>query len=89
MNKIKNKIQIDLSYFKYATLEKIEDSKFNGKHPNEINIGRKTHGVIIQYPLIGQSCCVGDLITSEVIEILDKNTFKTLNSTYKITYDNE
>ena len=89
MSKIKDKIQIDLSKFKYASLEKIADNKFNGNHPNKINKGRKSYGVIIQYPIVGQSCYVGDLITSVVTEILDKNTFKTLNSTYKIIYDDK
>jgi len=88
MSKIEKTI-IDLSKFKFATLEKIEDNKFNNNHPNGINIGRKSYGVIIQRPVIGQSCYVGDLITSVVIEVIDDNTFKTLNSTYKITYDDK
>lgn len=89
MSKIENKIQINLPIFKYAGLEKIADNKFNGNHPNKINTGRKSYGLIIQYPIIGQSCYVGDLITSVVTEILDNNTFKTINSTYKIIYDNK
>jgi hypothetical protein len=86
MSKIEE-IKINLSDFRLATLEKITDDKFNGAHPNGVNVGRKSYGIVVQEPIVGQSCVVGDLITSIVIEVVDKNSFKTLNSTYKIVYD--
>lgn len=69
-----------------ARIIKLTDDKFNGRHPNKINVGYEKEGILFQPPIVGQSCCVGSLCTSVVTEVIDDSTFKTLNSTYKIEY---
>jgi hypothetical protein len=70
-----------------AILTKLKDNKFNNEHPNNINEGYVSKGMVYQEPEIGKRCIVGDLRTSTVTEIINDNTFKTLNSTYSITYE--
>lgn len=65
-------------------ITKLTDDVFNGKHPNKINVGYVKEGILWQAPIVGQSCCVGSLATSVVTEVIDENTFRTMNSTYKI-----
>lgn len=70
-------------------ITKISDDKFNGKHPNNINEGFNTTGILYNYPTIDTCCYIGSLRTSLVTEILESDSeksliFKTLNSTYKI-----
>lgn len=90
MSKLKQP-KIDLSRFVYATITKLSDDKFNGRHPNLIDEGYTSSGVVITKPTIGYSCIVGGLRTSNVTKILSETkkevTFKTLNSTYKLTYN--
>lgn len=64
-------------------LTKISDDKFNGEHPNEINEGYTTIGEELLPLKVGESYICGDLQTSTVTEIIDDQTFKTRNSTYK------
>jgi hypothetical protein len=70
-----------------ATLTKLKDNKFDNNHPNNINEGYISKGTVYQEPEVGKRCTVGDLRTSTVTEIIDDNTFKTLNSTYSIIYE--
>lgn len=90
MNKLKQP-KIDLSMFVYATITKLSDDKFNGKHPNFIDKGYTSNGVVMMKPMVGYPCIVGSLRTSTVTEIVSetkkKIVFKTLNSTYKLEYD--
>ena len=90
MSKLKQ-TKIDLSRFVYATITKLSDDKFNGRHPNLIDKGYTSNGVVVMKPLVGYSCIVGGLRTSTVTEIVSetkkKIVFKTLNSTYKLEYD--
>lgn len=72
---------------KKAKLTKLSDDKFNGNHPNNVNEGNVYSGSVYQEPNVGSVCIVGDLRTSIITEIIDNNTFKTLNSTYKIEYE--
>lgn len=66
-------------------IEKISDEVFNGKHPNEINVGYISEGKLY-YDLIVDDCCyVGNLRTSAVTEILSEDTFRTRNSIYKLS----
>jgi hypothetical protein len=76
----------DTHEIRRARLTKISDNAFDGKHPNKINVGYVKEGIVFQEPLVGQSCCIGSLCTSEVTEVIDENNFKTLNSTYRIEY---
>lgn len=69
---------------KSVRLIKIEDNTFKGKHPKNILVGFIAEGMLLQEPLVGYSCCVNDFCTSRVEEIIDDNTFRTLNSVYKI-----
>lgn len=89
MSKIKRP-EIDLSKFAFGTLTKMSDDKFNGKHPNNIDEGYVSSGIITAKPIVGYSCVVGHLVTSIVTEIISENkkkiVFKTLNSTYKLEY---
>jgi hypothetical protein len=72
--------------FSKGRLTKLKDNIFNGKHPNKIYEGHTVEGIIWQEPIVGQSCVVGDLTTSVIVEVIDEGTFKTKNSTYKIEY---
>jgi len=65
-------------------ITKLSDDKFNGKHPNGIYEGHETVGLEFAAPKVGERYNVQGLSTSLVTEIVDENTFKTLNSTYKI-----
>lgn len=78
------------------SLKKIKDTKFNGKHPNNINEGNQIVGTAISQILIGQPFyIVRDMKvrkTSLVVSIqpiIDKNkvVFNTLNSEYELTKD--
>ena len=77
--------------FKYYKLTKLSDDKFSGKHPNDIYERHTVYGTSILPPDPGQSFVLsnvtgdsfGYFYTSMVTELLDENTFKTLNSTYK------
>ena len=72
---------------KKVSIIKLSDDKFNNNHPNGINTGYKKSGVELVPPTIGEAYWVGNnWRTSTVIEIINKRIFKTLNSTYKITY---
>lgn len=90
MSKLKQ-TKIDLSRFIYATITKLSDDKFNGRHPNLIDKGYTSSGVVLMKPIVGYSCIVGGLRTSMVTEIVSetkkKIVFKTLNSTYKLEYN--
>lgn len=76
---------------KKGTIKKLSDDKFEGKHPNGIFEGYTKTGLILETPKIGESFYIGSLGTSVVTEIVkeegNKVTFKTLNSTYELTYD--
>lgn len=65
-------------------LTKLTDDKFEGKHPNGFYEGYVEEGYIMGYPVVGQGFYIGSLQTSTVTEVIDSNTFKTLNSTYKL-----
>lgn len=67
-------------------LTKIEDTKFNGVHPNRINVGVSYTGKLMIEPTLGCGVFIYNdtFHTSNITEIIDKNTFKTLNSIYKI-----
>lgn len=70
-------------------LIKLTDDVFNGNHPNNIGEGYVARGFIVQKPVVGSSCIVGDLRTSTVTKVLKDGVFKTLNSTYKLEIINE
>lgn len=69
-------------------LTKVSDDRYNGNHPNGINEGYECVGTPIGPLEVGTRFGVTGpkrfLVTSEVIKIIDENTFKTRNSTYKI-----
>jgi hypothetical protein len=71
-----------------ATLIKISDDMFEGRHPNGINEGFKQIGGYIAGPIVGERYRFNNLTTSTVTEITEDNDesvdFKTNNSTYKI-----
>jgi len=66
-------------------VEKISDEVFNGKHPNEINVGYFTEGILYEDIFVEDCCYVGWLRTSPVVEIISEDTFKTMNSIYKLS----
>ncbi len=74
---------------KKGTIEKISDNKFNGKHPNGINIGYTKEGLFDTYPKIDEHFYIGAMRTSIVTSIVsitpNCTIFDTLNSTYKLT----
>ncbi len=70
---------------------KLSDDVFDGDHPNGVYAGFTVTGVFEQKPTVGESFRIcstkyynESLTTSEVIEIIDEFTFKTMNSTYKL-----
>jgi hypothetical protein len=71
-----------------ATLIKISDDMFEGRHPNGINEGFKEIGGYITGPIVGERYKFNNLTTSTVTEITEQDdncvNFKTQNSTYKI-----
>jgi hypothetical protein len=71
------------------TLIKLSDDKFKGAHPNGIGEGFTFKGTIFNEPIVGERFGItasfnSFLITSEVIELLEDNKFKTKNSTYQL-----
>jgi hypothetical protein len=71
-----------------ATLIKISDDVFEGRHPNGINEGFKKIGGYITGPIVGEKYKFNNLTTSTVTEVTEQDdnsvNFKTRNSTYKI-----
>ena len=74
-------------------LTKLSDDKFDGKHPNFINEGFVISGSLINDLTIGEplfmDCDENEyhfnwFHTSVVEKIINENTFKTKNSTYRI-----
>lgn len=66
-------------------LEKITELP-DARHPNNIEVGYIKTGLFVSEPIVGKSFWIGyNWATSTVTEIIDKNTFKTLNSTYRWT----
>jgi len=85
MSKIEQKeIPIEILAIKRVRLTKLSDDVFEGKHPNGIHAGWVEEGRLWKAPIVGERCVVGRFHTSTVTEIIDENTFKTKNSTYKI-----
>ncbi len=76
---------------KRIKLIKLSDDHFNGNHPNGINEGFTTAGLLVYLPKVGERFYLAgtNFSTSIVIEELNKdNIFKTTYSTYKIEYLN-
>ena len=77
----------------YVKLQKISDDRFDGRHPNFIDVGHTVYGRVLEdlevakrFRLVdvkGDSNCY--FYTSNVLKIIDENTFITLNSTYKVS----
>ena len=76
----------------YVKLVKLSDDKFGGAHPNNVYVGMTVYGEMINNVKVGESLMLtnvrgefyGWFHTSPIVEIIDENTFKTLNSTYHI-----
>lgn len=74
-------------------IEKVEDTKFNGEHPNGINVGYVLEGYMFEEPEVGKPVGVigshlRDIVTSTVqkVEKTGKGwEVETLNSKYIIT----
>ena len=75
-------------------LTKESDDKFKGSHPNGITEGFALEGDLMFDVVVGECLEMYHLVhdnwdwfhTSTVTEIVDENTIKTKNSTYKIEY---
>lgn len=73
-------------------LYKISDDVFEGKHPNDIGAGFEIIGHVVTPLEVGGALFIDHCThrmyewfhTSTITEIIDEQTFKTLNSTYKI-----
>ena len=73
-----------------ARITKVSDDRFGGNHPNGINEGYVTQGIVKGKPVIGERYYVGvGFSTSIVTNIISKTMFKTLYSTYRIEYINK
>ena len=75
---------------KQVKLTKLEDTKFDGNHPNKMFVGIERTGIqtdelVIGRPFIIYGTKLGNgFCTSHVTKINDDNTFNTENSLYKI-----
>jgi len=96
MRKATNKNNINFDKYQHLPIkvEKVEDTQFDGKHPNGYNPGFKIDGCSVNLYLSNQHCCLfvdyGNLWfhTSEVQkqeEFEGYDLLHTLNSVYKVT----
>lgn len=68
---------------KQIRLTKLKEVE-NPRHPNNIPEGEVHEGIYLNDPVIGERFyCGWGWSTSKVVEVIDSNTFKTLNSIYK------
>lgn len=83
---------------KQVTLIKLSDDAFEGKHPNDIYAGNTYTGTTSEEVKIDQSVFINQnneklFYTSTVKKIVNETdneiVFKTLNSTYKLSFVNE
>ena len=73
-------------------LTKINDDKFKGHHPNQINEGFSIIGTITNNVSVGDALFLVTpedkryhyFHTSVITEIIDESKFKTFNSTYEV-----
>lgn len=69
-------------------LKKIEDSKFEGKHPTGINEGYIGEGICQNNLIVGECAYLifesRYFRTSTITEIIDHNCVRTQNSIYEI-----
>lgn len=88
MSKFKGvKIPIKIFTGKMVKLTKLSDDVFEGNHPNKIYEGYEKEGVELEIPKVDERYYVGQWFsTSPIKEIINKNLFKTLYSTYKLDY---
>lgn len=60
------------------------------KDSPHVKVGESIKGFIIQFPVIGNKCIVGNVQTSNVVNILDAGDshvkFETLNSIYLLQW---
>ena len=76
----------------YVKLQKVSDDRFDGRHPNFIDVGHTVYGKVLEDLEVAKSFRLVDVkgdssgyfYTSNVLEIINENTFTTLNSTYKV-----
>lgn len=76
----------------YVKVVKLSDEVFEGKHPNFVNKGYTVYGEIAESLEVGKwlwlnkarGDAYGWFHTSVVTEIIDENTFRTMNSIYHI-----
>ena len=96
MRKATNKNNINFDKYQHLSIkvEKVEDTKFDGEHPNGYNPGFKIEGCAINSYLSNEHCCLfvtyGDrwFHTSEVQKQEEHQGYDllhTLNSVYKVT----
>lgn len=82
---------------KYIKLTKLEDLKFDGNHPNGINVGNtRIQGRCIEEPKVGEQLILqsgisyGTCWTSKVVSFnKDKMILTTENSVYKVDIHEE
>jgi hypothetical protein len=87
---MENKIEV---CGKSVTLTKVEDTKFEGLHPNGIGAGYVKTGAAVNDVEVGNvfmvSSGMGVMRTSLVVGVNDDMTFNTENSVYKIEITDE
>lgn len=71
---------------KTVRLTKLKDLRFEGDHSNGIHEGFVCDGILYAAPEVDCICVVGGCHTSLVTKVIDRNTFETENSLYKIEY---
>ena len=76
----------------FVKVVKLSDDVFEGRHPNGIKSNHTVYGAILNEVKVGEALFLdkakgdsfGFFHTSVITEIIDENTFRTLNSTYHI-----
>ena len=67
---------------KKVRLTKLNDCD-NPRHPENIKTGFVKEGGVYRELKVGESFWVGSFVTSVVQEIIDEQTFRTMNSIYQ------
>ena len=74
----------------YVVLEKIEDRRYGGNHPNGVNIGsREVQGFVVDMPEVGKQFYLYDKMLivvawTSVVESFTDEQIVTKNSIYSI-----
>ncbi len=70
--------------FKKVKIKKIDEVRYHGCHPNDINVGFELEGEALNDIVEGECLYIGSFRTSRILEVVSYNIFRTKNSIYEI-----